>query len=150
MTDANGGLLSKNFAIFTRKHNIHLFFNFIEHRLQHRCFPVNIVKFRKNQFWRTSPYACFWKDFRKWLIRTFFLKRRFQNHPDLVILQKYQSLSNQNSLYILNLTLYFELRFLIFIIIGYDRKAKFKKKSVNCKFKSLAMKNNNFDIYINE
>ena len=70
------------------------FFNFIEKRLQHRCFPVNIGKFVKNLFWRTSPYACFWRDFRKWLIRTFILKRRFQNHPDFVILQKYQSLSN--------------------------------------------------------
>ena len=94
-TDATGGLLSKNFAIFTGKHICwSLFFNFIEKRLQHRCFPVNIGKFVKNLFWRTSPYACFWRDFRKWLIRTFILKRRFQNHPDFVILQKYQSLSN--------------------------------------------------------
>ena len=67
-------------------------------RLQHRCSPVNIGTFLKNLFWRTFPYASFWRDFTKWLIRTFFLKRRFQNHPDLVILQKYQSLSNQNPL----------------------------------------------------
>ena len=69
-------------------------------RLQHRCFPINIGKFLKKLFWRTSAYACFWRDFRKRLIKTFFLERHFQNHPDLVILQKYQSLSNQKSLYI--------------------------------------------------
>ena len=32
----------KNFAIFTKKHHA---CNFIEKRLQHRCFPVNIAKF---------------------------------------------------------------------------------------------------------
>ena len=32
----------KNFAIFTRKHHA---CNFIEKRLQQRCFPVNIAKF---------------------------------------------------------------------------------------------------------
>ena len=37
---------------------------------------------------------CFWTDFRKWLFGNFFLDSRFQNHPDSVILQKYQSLSN--------------------------------------------------------
>ena len=31
----------------------------------------------------------------KWLLGTLFLDSRFQNHPDSVILQKYQSLSNQ-------------------------------------------------------
>ena len=99
-TDATGGLLSKKFAIFTRKQMCwSLFFNFIEifwnwNLLNFIEIPVNIGKFLKNLFWRTSPYACFWRDFRKWLIRTFILKRRFQNHPDFVILQKYQSLSN--------------------------------------------------------
>ena len=75
-------------------------YNFIKKRLQHRCFPINVGKFLKNLFSRISAYACFWKDFRKWLITTFFRESRFQNHPDLVILQKYQSLSNQNILYI--------------------------------------------------
>ena len=32
------------------------------------------------------------------LIRTLFLESPFQNHPDLVILYKYQSLSNQSPL----------------------------------------------------
>ena len=106
-TDATGALLSKSFQIFTRKHMCWSLFqikrdlaacNFIKKRLQHRRFHVNIGKFPKNLFWRTSLYACFWRDFRKWLIRTFFLESCFQNLPDLVILQKYQSLSNQNSL----------------------------------------------------
>ena len=36
----------KNFAIFTEKHLCwSLFFNFIKKKLQHGCFPVNIVKF---------------------------------------------------------------------------------------------------------
>ena len=60
---------------------------FIKKRPQHRCFPVNIGKFL-----RTPTYGCFWRDFRKWLFRTYFLNSRFQKHPDLAILQKYQSL----------------------------------------------------------
>ena len=31
-------------------------------------------------------------DRRNWFFRTFFLESRFQNHPYLVMLQKYQSL----------------------------------------------------------
>ena len=66
------------------------------------------------------------------MFSTFFLDSRFQNHPDSVILQKYQSLSNQsfkqNSAYMsfLNLThtLSFEPRFRMFIINGYDKKSK--------------------------
>ena len=54
-------------------------------------FPVNTVKFLK-----TPAYGCLWSDFRKWIFDFFFLASRFQNHPDLVILQKYQSLSNQS------------------------------------------------------
>ena len=109
-TDATGCL--KNFAAFKKFRNIHKKTHvlksllnkvagrkactFIKKRLQQRCFPVNFGKFIKNLLWRTSSYGCFWRDFRKWLIRTFFLGSRFQNHPDL-ILTKYQSLSNQNS-----------------------------------------------------
>ena len=63
---------------------------------------------------------------------SFFLPRRFQNHPDSVILQKYHLLSNQsfkhNSVYITSLnltpTLSFESRFRMFIINDYDRKSK--------------------------
>ena len=101
----------------------------VKKRLQHRCIPVNIGKFN---FWRTSAYGCFWSDFRKWLFGIFFLESRFQNHPDLVILQKYQLLSNKSFKYnlahvpSLNLTptLSFEPRFCIFIINGYGRKRK--------------------------
>ena len=49
----------------------------------------------KHICWRTSGYCCFWIDFRKWLFGTLFLGNRFQNHPDSVISQKYQSLSKQ-------------------------------------------------------
>ena len=75
-----------------------LFCNFIKKRLQHRCFPVNIGKFLRTPILNTSAYGCFWSDFRKWLFRTFFLENRFQNHADLLILQKYQLLSNQSPL----------------------------------------------------
>ena len=34
-------------------------------------------------------------DFKKWFFRNLFQDSRFQNHPDSLILQKYQSLSNQ-------------------------------------------------------
>ena len=52
----------KNFAIFTGKHLCwSLFFNFIKKKLQHECFPVNIVKFSRNLFSRTSAKGCFWQ-----------------------------------------------------------------------------------------
>ena len=61
----------KYFAKFTGKHlSGNLFFNkvpgvqacnFIERRLQHRCFSVNCVKFLRNTFFhRTSPGDWFW------------------------------------------------------------------------------------------
>ena len=60
------------------------------------------------------------------------LGSRFQNHPDLVILQKYQLLLNQSfknnlaHMPSLNLTptFSFEPRFRMFIINDYDRKTK--------------------------
>ena len=64
---------------------------------------------------RTNSSDMFWTVFRKWLFRTLFLYNHFQKHPDSVILQKYQSLSNQsfkrNSGHILSLNL--TLRFLL-------------------------------------
>ena len=107
--------------------------NLIEKWLQHRCFPKNFVKnIYEHLSWRTSAYSYFRSDFRTWLFRTFFLDSRFQNHSDLVILQKHQSLSNQsfkhNSVHITSLSLTptfsFEPRFRMFIINGYDRKSK--------------------------
>ena len=95
-----------------------LFFDFIEKRLQHRCLSVNIGKCLKDLFWGTSPYACFWRDFRKWLIRTFFLKKHFQNHPDQIPV----AFKPEYSLH-LTPTLYFELRCPMFMINGYDRTA---------------------------
>ena len=61
-----------------------------------------------------------------------FLDSRFQNHPDFVILQKYQSVSiqsfKQNSAHTSSLNLTptpsFEPRFCLFIINGYNRKSK--------------------------
>ena len=68
----------------------------------------------------------------KWLFGTLFLNSRIQNHPDTIILQNYQSLSNQSfkhnsahllSLY-LTLTLSFEPSFCMFIINGYYAESK--------------------------
>ena len=78
--------------------------NFIKKRLQHRCFPVNIGKFFKKPILKNILYACFWRDFGKWLIRTFFLESCFQNHPGFQTQKhcdpkaSYQSFSNQNPL----------------------------------------------------
>ena len=95
------------------------------------CFPVNIAKFQKTPILKKSAYGCFWSDLRKWLFRAFFLVSRFQNHAGLVILQKYQPLSNHsfkhNLAYILfkfNAKLSFEPWFCMFIISGYGRKSK--------------------------
>ena len=58
-----------------------------------------------SKYWENSkkpilknPYTCFWRDFRKWLIRTFFLESRFQNYPVLAVLLKNQLLSNGDCL----------------------------------------------------
>ena len=77
---------------------------------------------------------CFWTEFRKWLFRTLFLflDIHFQNHPDSVTLQKYQSLSDQsfkhNLAHMLSLNLNpmlsFEPRFRMFIISCYSTKNK--------------------------
>ena len=72
------------------------------------------------EFWEVA----FQTDCRKWLLQALFLGSRFQNHPDSVILQKYESLSNQsfkhNSVCMLSLNwthkLFFELRSRIFFI----------------------------------
>ena len=55
----------KSFAIFIGKHLfwslflIKLACNFIEKRLQHLCFPVNIAKFSRTFFYRTPLMAAF-------------------------------------------------------------------------------------------
>ena len=95
---------------------------FIKMRPQHRCFPVNIAKFlmisceyceiSKNTYFEGHlPTAASELT----LGRTFFLDSRFQHHPDLVMLQKYQPLSNHrfkhNLEYILFLNLIAKLSF---------------------------------------
>ena len=70
-----------------------------------------------------------------------FLDSRFQNHPDSVILQKHQLLSNQsfnhNSTHMLSLyltpTFPFEPRFRTFIINGHYTKSK-RLQSLNSLF----------------
>ena len=132
MTDATGDLLSKTLAMFTRKHVLNSLLNkvanrkacnFIKKRPQHRCFPAYIGKFLKKLFWRTSAYACFWRVFWKWLIRTFFVEKRFQNHSDLVILRKTPVGFKPEPSLPVTPTLYFELRFHMFIINGCGKKA---------------------------
>ena len=125
LTSATGGFLSKNFAIFTRKDQCWSLFwmNELLKRDSNTCFPVNIGKFPKNLFWTTFAYACFWRDFRKLLIRAFSLENHFQNHPDLVILEKIPVGFKPEPSLNLTPTLYFEPRFPMFIINGYDRKA---------------------------
>ena len=54
---------------------------------------------RNTYFEDISAYGYFWADFRKWLYRILFQSICFQSHPDLVIMQKYQSHSNQSFKY---------------------------------------------------
>ena len=89
-----GGLI-KNKKLFSKislysQENNSVAWNSVKKRLQHRCFPV--VKFLGDTYF---AYGCVWTDFTKWLLGTLFLNSRFQNHPDSVILQKYESLSKQ-------------------------------------------------------
>ena len=142
LTDATGDLLLKKLRNIHKKTHVlksHLnkaadrkTCNFIKKRLQHRCFPVNITKFLKNWFWRTSAYACFWRDFRKWLIRTFFLESRFQNR--LSNITKIPVAFKPEPSLNLTSTLYFELRFPMFIINGFDRRANACSPWNSCSF----------------
>ena len=89
-----------------------------------RCFPVNIGKFLRAPILENICVRLLLK----WILlfRTFFLDSGFQNHPEVVILQKFQSLLNQsfkhNLAYMpsLNLTpaLSFEPRFLGFVCLS--------------------------------
>ena len=86
----------KNFAISIEKHLIwSLFFiklqtfrsaTLIKKRLQHRCFPA--VKVLQNTYFEGHlSLKC---------LTVIVSGQSFQNHPDSVILQKYQALSNQS------------------------------------------------------
>ena len=75
---------------FLNKAADHKAWNFIKKRLQHRCFPANTGKFLNNLFRRTSVYACFCRDFTKWLIKAFFLDRRFQNQDGFSMKRTYR------------------------------------------------------------
>ena len=55
--------------------------SFIKKRLQYMCFPVNIAKFLRTPFWRTSVNSCFWLNSSSAL--TFFLKV-FDTFPKLL------------------------------------------------------------------
>ena len=78
----------------------------------------------------TSGQLFFQNDFRKRLFGTLFLDSHFENLPDSVILQKYQSLEKQSFKHnlrhmpYLNITpkFYFAPRFRLFIINGYYTK----------------------------
>ena len=48
----------KNFVIFVMTVGLKAC-HFIEKRLQHRCFPVIIAKFKEHLLWRTSVNGCF-------------------------------------------------------------------------------------------
>ena len=50
---------SWKFCIIHRKSPFN-FCHFITKRLQHRCFPLNIMKFLETPIWGTSAYGCFW------------------------------------------------------------------------------------------
>ena len=95
---------SKLFLIFTEKHLCwSLFFMKLQTsdlQLYKKENPTQVFScceiFAKHLFWRTYVDGCFWTEFTKWLFGTLFPCSCFQNHPDLVILQKYRSLSNQS------------------------------------------------------
>ena len=107
LTKAAQKAVLKNSAICAGKHVLEsLFhevadfqaFNFTEKRFQNRCFSV--AKFLRNiyiaEYLRIGASELILvSDCSKLL----FLDSRFQKHPDSVILQKYQWLSNQSFFY---------------------------------------------------
>ena len=99
----------KNFAIFTFKNQCYS---------NAGVFLLRNLKKKKFYF-----EECFWTHFRKWLCETLFLDSCFQNYPDSVTAQEYQSLSNYSfehnsahmpSLYLTS-TLCFEPRFVSYV-----------------------------------
>ena len=120
-----GVLVDQTWSFFGSKHFIF--------KANNDVFLRILKNFQQHLFWRTSAYGCFLSNFRKKLCRVFFLNSHFQNYPDLVLLQKYQSLSNQsfeyNSMHMpfsnLTPTSSFEPRFHIFIINVYNWKSKY-------------------------
>ena len=73
-------------AIFTN------FAIFAEKQLCWSLFLIELPTFRSNT--GVLRMLLNWL-YRKWLFGNLFLVSRFQNHPDIVILQKYQSLSKK-------------------------------------------------------
>ena len=129
LTNAIGDLLLKNFAIFTRKHVLKQACNFIKKKLQQsscKCWEISKKPVLKNTCVRL-------------------LLKRLQEVIDQGFLSgeslsKPSRLSNITKIPVafqpepsLNLTptLYFELRFPIFIINGYERKKKKRLQSLD-------------------
>ena len=113
----------KNFAIFTRK-------QLLKRDSNTDVFLLNIGKFLRTPILNICVRLLLKQKVIDLSILGFLSRESLSNHPDLVILQKYLSLSNQSfkhsSTHIpsLNLTpaLSFEPRFYMFIINGYDTK----------------------------
>ena len=137
--------VSKNFAIFSRKH------------LRWSLFQIKLLVVRPANLFKKTQTQMFFCKYCEISKSTYFQKHLHMaiseaslgsdclelsfcaftfKHPELEILQKYQSLSHQsfkhNLAHIpsLNLTpiLSFGSRFCMFIINGYDRKSKRKSK----------------------
>ena len=70
----------KNLAIFTGKRLCWRFFliNFINKRLQHRCFPVNIAKCLSTAFY--IEYICEYKFFEYYAMLSFFSRGVLARH----------------------------------------------------------------------
>ena len=103
-TDATGDLLSKNFSIFTRKHVLNQACNFIKKRLQHICLRLLLKRLQEvmdQDFLSGESHS---------------KTSRLSNITKIPFAFKPEPSLN------LTPTLYFELRFPIFIINGYNRK----------------------------
>ena len=114
-TDPTRDLLSKNFEIFTRKHVLKQACKFIKKRLQHSS--CKYWEISKNTILKNICARLLLNIFRKRLIRIFFRESPSQKHPEIPFAFKPEPSLNLTPM------LYFELRFPIYIINGYDRKA---------------------------
>ena len=103
-----------------------------------QTFSCKYLEISKKSIWRTSVFACCWRDFRKWLIRTFFLESCFRNHPSITKIPV--PFKPEPSLH-LTPTLFFELRFPMYIINGYDGKANACSPWTSCLPYSASSKN---------
>ena len=135
LTNAIGDLLLKNFAIFTRKHVLKQACNFIKKKLQQsscKCWEISKKPVLKNTCVRLLL-----KRLQEVIDQDFLSGESLSKPSRLSNITKIPVAFKPEPSLNLTPTLYFELRFPIFIISGYDRKKNACSPWTSCQNHSL-------------